>query len=428
MTSPRALLCVLGTLVSSLAFAHGAAPATSSLVNKAGTEDHLLIGTSFGTLYSEDKGENWRWICEEAMSPEELPDPLLLWTANGNMLAGDFFGLNLSTDNGCTWKQLLLFNSTGVTALQAHPTQTERVYATSGRFDLNTNSRNGVYVSNDNGESFGPLIGADGGAALMREQTYFSNLRVAPGQPSRMYASAWWYNPIQGWLFRSDDSGLTWTEVYRTALNTGPLTLLGVSRVNPDVLFASADEAGTQHILRSENAGAAFTEVLTLPGAIKSLEISADGNTVYLVKIDGLWRSTDAGKTFEKLTAPSQNVCAKIVGDTLYACAEPTGEGWSLARTRDTNAGFTPVLNFQNVRGPHKCPAETPVAKTCTGYWPALKEQLRQFGPTDGVPSDDEISGPEENKGCGCSGSPASLGALALAAVLLRRARHRERK
>ncbi len=413
-----ALACAQGT-----ALGHGAPPASTSVQARYGAPTQLAAGTTFGTLLSTDEGRTWRWICEEAMAPMARTDPLLVWTQGGNLLAGDFYGLGLSKDQGCSWTELDAFLPTGVSALEQHPTLPGVVHAATSRFDDKTNSRNGIWVSADEGEHFTVT-------SLSRERTYFSGVKVAPSLPSRLYASAWWFTPLEGWLYRSDDSGATWNEVFRTTVGLAPLTLLAVSPANPDVLFASADELTTYRLLRSENGGAKLDVVLTLEDPIKSVEVSADGQTVYVVQYAALHRSRDGGKTFEKLSAPVQNVCARLVAGQLYACGSPFTEGWALARTADADAGFTPVLQLREVAGPLQCPAGTPVATRCNAFWPALAEQLRTYG-ADGGASDAAVvdagggnDAPAPPRGCGCSGTAPALSA-ALLGLLARLARRR---
>ncbi len=416
--SPRLLVAFAALAIAALplaAQAHSAPPATTNVQARRGSPSELVSGTTFGTLLSQDNGQSWRWICEEAMGSMARINPLLVWTQNGHLLAGDFYGLGLSRDRGCSWTELATFQLIGVSDLQLHPTLASVVLATTSSYSAQTNSLNGVYESTDEGLSFHRT-------SLMREKTYFSGVRVAPSRPARVYASAWWFQPVEGWLYRSDDSGATFSEVYRSAVGVGPLTVQAVSPVDAEVVFATAEEGGTPpvyRLLRSANGGASFQEVLRLQNPPRGVELSADGSTVYAVDLSAVYRSLDSGLTFEKLPAPTENACGRVVGDSVYVCGSPFTERWSLARAQDLDAGWTPVLRFQDVKGPIACPEGTAVATQCTPFWPALQERLATYGtaPTDGGTESPDAGTTEPRRGCGCGETPGSAPVLLLLAL-----------
>ncbi len=379
--------------------AHGTFPATSSISVRPGANDELVIGTTFGVLLSSDQGRSWQWICENALTATARALPIIKYLANGSLLAGDFFGLTRSTDRGCTWKAVEAFVDVGVMDVQIHPSQSNVLHATTGRFG----QLNSVFVSENWGETFIPL-------GLSSSQSYFSGVRVAPSDPLRIYVSAWWPQPMRSWLFRSDDRGAHFTQVYESPPELGPLTVLAISPTDRQVLFVASSRGVLHTLSRSDDGGATFTTVLEANEVFQSVSISADGQRVLAARANGFYRSEDRGQTFHSLATPSQNVCLFESASTIYACGSPLVDGFAAASTADFDAGWRPLLQLNEIRGPAQCPPGTPAEEACPSLWPAEQEWIRSFQRVDaGQPDAGRPKAIPTQPGCRCAQSGGLL-------------------
>jgi hypothetical protein len=137
-----------------------------------------------------------------------------------------------------------------------------------------------------------------------------------------------------GGVYRSTDGGSTWTQI-SGAPGTG-LPAEGVSDLvadagNPERFYAAVSDyffgdTGNEGVYRSDDGGLTWTQVnagITGTALNKSMRIllavhnSAAGNAVYASIIEqdsilgGVFRSTDQGKHWDKLGTPSSNIYAQ---------------------------------------------------------------------------------------------------------------------
>lgn len=138
-------------------------------------------------------------------------------------------------------------------------------------------------------------------------------------------------------LERSDDAGATWHVVARH-------DLFDLHFVTPDVGYALTDDSVKGAVLEATNDGGRTWRVLR--SALGLAVIVAD-ERVLLVEDDmnALWRSTDAGAHFARVTAPYDTTAAAFAPDGREAWATgPTYRGdkqtgWTVRHS--TNAGAT---------------------------------------------------------------------------------------
>jgi photosystem II stability/assembly factor-like uncharacterized protein len=179
-------------------------------------------------------------------------------------------GVFKSLDGGLTWKAIFEHaDTTSIGALALAPSNPNFVWVGTGEGNIRNDllDGRGVYFSPDAGHSWQFM-----GLADTRQ---ISTIAVDPHDPNTVYVGAlghaWAPNPARG-VFKTTDGGKTWKKVLYVNDTTG-VSDLALDAGNPKVIFAG------------------MWEFRRYPWTL--IDGGPDG---------GLYRSTDGGETWEKLT------------------------------------------------------------------------------------------------------------------------------
>ena len=244
-------------------------------------------------------------------------DPNILYAGTGeacirgNISFGD--GVYKSTDAGKTWTNVGLRDTRHIGALIIHPTNPDIVYVAALGHAYGPNSERGVFRTRDGGKTWEKVLYLD-------DRTGAIEVVFDPKNPHVLFAAMWegWRTPwtlnsggAKDGLYRSSDDGSTWKRIEGNGLPEGPLGRISVavSAADANVVYALI-EAKKGGVYRSDDGGEHwslinedhrfrqrawyFTHLWTDPKNVDSIYIA---NT-------GLYRSTDGGKTFQRLLAP----------------------------------------------------------------------------------------------------------------------------
>jgi photosystem II stability/assembly factor-like uncharacterized protein len=422
-----AALALAILLASGSARANGAFPDALRIFVPADRPSEIVLATNFGLITTTDDGVTWSWVCEHgagdlgAMYQRAAPPSRRLFAVAPA-------GLVFSDDAACSWSVATDLQGTTVTDAFADPVDPRRVLALAAFVDPDGEAKNGLFVSTDAGTTFGAP------AHVSAPNTTLISVEVSAANPNRMYMTS--YTPASAassHLLRSDDAGATWTDFDITAMTAGRLArIAAVDPVDPQKIYlrlTGADDA----IAISTDGGATIKVRLVLGIGLTALLRRANGQILVsaLDVVGGtLHRSTDGGESFERMPSTLSIRALAERSGKIYAAADNFGDGFALGVSSDDGLSFQPLMKFDQVVATQSCGNLAPAcAATCD-----MLVGLGVFrtstcaaapGPGDASAGD---ARPPAAHGCGCGISPASspvpgVATLVLAIQLRRRRR-----
>lgn len=222
-------------------------------------------------------------------------------------------GLWRTDDAGTNWRNISdgWFRTGSVGAIAVAPSDPNVIYVGMGEHAVRGQSStygDGVYRSTDQGRTWTHL-----GLAATRQ---ISAVRVHPTNPDVVYVAAqgerWKGTPDRG-IYRSTDGGTTWSLVLKGENPTSGAADLSMDATNPRILYA------------------AFWDHQRMPWQVRS---GGPGS--------GIWKSTDGGDTWTRLSEGLPKLMGKIGvsvspadPDRVYAIVE--------AEQGDCIAAMTPA-------------------------------------------------------------------------------------
>lgn len=239
-------------------------------------------------------------------------------------------GVWKSEDGGLSWNNISdgYFRTGSIGAIGVAPSDPNVIYVGTGESCLRNDISHGdgVYKSEDAGKTW-RNVG-------LEQSRHISRIRVDPRDPDRVYVAA--LGPVYGagqqrGVFRSDDGGANWKRVLYVDDKTGASDLM-IDAHNPRVLYAG------------------MWQVLIRPWGIYS---GGPGS--------GLYKSTDGGETWDKLTqglpqgelgrigvAPSPAQLGRV-----WALIEAPGDEGGLYRSEDGGHSWSHINDDFQLRRRH---------------------------------------------------------------------------
>jgi photosystem II stability/assembly factor-like uncharacterized protein len=297
-------------------FRGGRVAAVTGVPGEAGT---FYFGSVGGGIWkTTDAGVTWTPIFDGqsiasigtlVVAPS---NPNVMYAGTGesdiraDLSSGD--GVYKSVDGGATWKNIGLRDSRQISRIVVDPRNADIVYVGALGHAYGPNAERGVYKSIDGGNTWahvldkGPTIGV-------------SDLAMATAAPNILFAGTWdahrppWstYAPLQGpggGLYRSTDSGATWTQLTGHGLPEGDWGRVGVA-VAPDGkrVYALLEAGKKSGLYRSDDGGNTWTlansdsRLTSRAWYFNWITVDPGNPDVIYIPNVALYRSDDGGKT-----------------------------------------------------------------------------------------------------------------------------------
>ena len=283
------------------------------------------MGTTGGGLWkTNDAGHRWENISDGYFKTGSVgavavadSDPATVYVGMGEHAPrgvmttyGD--GVYKSTDAGKTWQHLGLELTRHIANVRIHPTNPDVVYVAAQGALHGPSAERVVYKSTDGGKTWEKVL-------YVNEDTGCAHLIIDPSNPRILYAAMWEHRrlpwqvvsggPGSG-IYKSTDSGATWTKLEKGLPEELGKMSLAVSAANPEKIYAlieSDSEKEQGGLFVSTNAGGSWRRVSKdhrlVQRAWYYVEVFADPqneNTVYVLNSPVL-KSTDGGKSWQRM-------------------------------------------------------------------------------------------------------------------------------
>lgn len=385
------------------ALANGRYPNADMLIVDPGDPQHLVLRATFGTLVSMDGGQSWRWVCEEAIGYVDM-DPAMTVFSNGNMLHAFLGNIVVSSDASCSYG-LLPFSADGRSAIDVtlDPVDPSRAWVLATGLE----GRRQASVLRVGTDVEPPLVVADNFVP--------STVEVSKSRPQRMYVVGFDAS-FTSTLMVSDDAGQTWLARPIAPYSARPMYLSAVDPGNPDMLYVRVDDGTSDHLLVSRDAGQSYTDVLTIAADMLGFALSPDGSQV---AAGGPGVPVQVASTSDLVFNPAANVaslrCLTWAERGLFACAQESLDGFTVALSNDGGRSFAPQWHVQDLV-PLECNPNTPVGTVCQRAWLDIASQIgAELVPGERPPASEAAA---KEKGCDFTAGRQKVGMTAVTASL----------
>jgi photosystem II stability/assembly factor-like uncharacterized protein len=280
-------------------------------------------GVAGGVWKTTDGGDNWKPLFDKyAVSSIGALDisrsnhnVIYVGTGEacirGNISYGD--GVYKSTDGGISWKNVGLKDTQHIGAIIVDPSNPDVVFVAALGHAYGSNTERGVFRTTDGGKSWTKVLYKDDKSGAI-------DVVFDPNNSNILYASLWeaYRTPYSlnsggpgSGLYKSEDGGSTWKHLTGNGLPAGILGRIGITVSGGDSNRVYAlIEAKKGGLYRSDDAGENWT-LVNEDGRFRQrawyfTHVFADPksqDTLYILNT-GLYKSTDAGRTFNLLPAP----------------------------------------------------------------------------------------------------------------------------
>ena len=294
-----------------------------------------IYATSTGGMFkSSDGGSNWaklyppHGVDNEYSAFQIHPeDPNLLF-------AGGAFNEWKSTNGGQSWEQLGIPHLAGIEEFAVNPLNTDEIY-------LVTNTMlfgNGIYKSTDRGSTWQNIQNNVAGVL------FCWSIAIDPQDTNLIYIGLSNLNGTDSCLFKSTNSGQSWTDISPTGLSQGAISRVKVSPFGDHTIFACTWNDG---LFKSTDGGENWIscneDLKTFN--IGTIEFDAVNGIIFLGTLgDGIYKSTDDGLNWQKI---SQNINLMPSFDVSVSPIDPSiafiSTAGGLYKTSDAGESWTHI-------------------------------------------------------------------------------------
>lgn len=280
--------------------------------------NHLVASACSGIYESFNSGEKWRKIQGIPSQSRRTRDIVQHPSLAGVIYAATTEGFWMSKDNGKSWA-LTTKRDLEINSISVHPDEPNKIF-------IGTNNH-GVMVSEDGGKNF-----VETNHQFSSRFAY--SVKVDIEQPNRLYATTHNTATGGGFVFMSNNGGITWNQAKNLDITrVSPFALIQ-DRTNPETLYLGANHGIYKSLDRGETwklleppkpkttaksrrrtkakpkpTPEPEPEVVGIVPAItekvKVLSYTEDGkNGIYAGTDNGLYRTYDISKGWERIFFP----------------------------------------------------------------------------------------------------------------------------
>jgi hypothetical protein len=424
-------------LYARAAHADGALPDSLGVLLPIDHPNTIMIATNFGLLSSEDAGESFRLVCEDAVGIGAAlyqvgPPP------EDRLFTVTLDGFSRSNDLGCSWDRKQPLDR--VSDVFVDPSDPDRVLAIArtARTDAGSPAW-GVFESHDAGETFGDAI------FVAPSSTYLTGVEIARSDPKIVYLTMATFegSATHPYVVRSHDGGAHWKRTdLMPSIGMQLPRILAVDPEHPERVYMRLATAGVDVFAVYDDAAGEATERLQLEDEMTAFLVRQNGALLLATRKGALFESRDHGTTFAPLDgAPHLRGLGEREG-ALYAATDNALDGFAVAKSEDDGRSWRGLLRFDQIAGLRECGQ---VEAVCADAWAMLSPTLAlpdasvpdasvadaASGDRDGGDAGHAQRQPAVHGGAGCSvvrgarSCSAADAALVATVVALRRARRR---
>ena len=334
-------------------------------LGEGAARDRVAITATFGLIVSLDGGEQWRWICEDAIGFSGEFDPVTAITDSGALVVTRPAGAAIARGDWCDFASIPLAQtdpSIDVTARGARVAISQQL-ATGGAQLL---------LSDDDGASF---------RLAWTSSNYFVNtIDYSPINSLRLYATSQ-SRLGQPWILRSENGGDAFDPTTTAPLAMTEATFIAAVDSVDDrrVLLRAFATDGTSVLSRSDDGGATTRPLAASAGPMVGAAATEGFDTIWAASAeDGarLRRSDDGGRSFRALATTIRARSLRYRRGVLFATAAEQQAGYSFGCSQDGGESFRRLLAVDDLRGPELCREGSTVRTRCAAQWPAVRAQL----------------------------------------------------
>jgi photosystem II stability/assembly factor-like uncharacterized protein len=271
-----------------------------SLAADANDPRNLYLGTSDGHIFaSRDAGEHWQLLGRVGDRDDSVVTAILVDPRNSATLyAGTWTlgpnggGVFQSRDGGRNWRSIGL------------PGQSVRALAQAARNPdiLVAGTLAGVFRSKNAGRNWEQISPAN-----HEDLRNFDSIAIEQENPEVIYAGTYHL------AWKTTDGGAHWMPIHAGMIDDSDVMSISIDRTDSNRIYASACSG----IYRSENGGALWTKFRGIPPTARRTHwIQQDPQrpqALYSVTTEGLWKTLDAGVTWNRTTPANWSVSALVI-------------------------------------------------------------------------------------------------------------------